>query len=123
MEYKDSKTLQEAYQLIFEGKKPPCPCTIGKKCMKKECKCPKCVKALKESTDPNASAQGPIETNMAGEVPVHTQVGVDDPTIQAGMAILQRYASGEIKSLQAAQEFDELYKGTSQTPPVEATQG
>lgn len=118
MEYKDSKSLQEAYQLIFEGKNPPCPCTMGKKCRKKDCSCPKCVKALKESADSNTSGQEPSHSSMSQATP-----GVEDPTIQAGMAILQRYASDEIGSLQAAQEFDELYKGTSKTPPVEATQG
>ena len=104
MEYKDRKTLQEAYQLIFEGKVPECPCATGKKCMKKKCTCKVCVKSksLKESHESEFSDEKDL----------------NNETIKAGMAILQRFAAEEITSLQAAQEFDELYKGQSRTPPA-----
>ena len=96
MDYKDSKTLQDAYQLIFEGKQPPCPCTVGKKCTKKDCPCPKCkkAKALKESHGGEASRGEPLS----------------DPQMQEAMAILNQYAQGDITNLEAAKMIDDLYK-------------
>jgi len=46
--------LEEAYQLVLEGKGAPCPCTMGKKCTKKGCKdCKACQKqkSMNEETD------------------------------------------------------------------------
>jgi hypothetical protein len=40
--------MEQIYQTILEGKETtPCPCTVGKKCKKEYCPCPKCKKSKK----------------------------------------------------------------------------
>jgi hypothetical protein len=98
MNYKDRSYLEDAYQLIFEGKQPPCPCTIGKKCNKKGCDCPKCKKALKESQDNDESL-------------------LSDPQMQDALAILNQYTQGDITNTEAAKLFKDLYeKGAGHGP-------
>lgn len=100
MSYKFQSQLEEIYQLISEGKEAPCPCTLGKKCTKKDCKCPKCKKALKESH---------------GEDSKEKLLG--DPQMQEAMAILNQYAQGDITNLEAAKMFKDLYeKGAGHGP-------
>jgi len=45
MRSKDLISMEQIYQTILEGKETtPCPCTVGKKCKKQDCPCPKCKK-------------------------------------------------------------------------------
>lgn len=57
---KDQDNLANIYaSIITEGKEPCCPCTIGKKCTKKDCQCSACKKALKESRILEAKKEAP----------------------------------------------------------------
>lgn len=92
--------LEEAYQLVIESKGAPCPCTMGKKCTKKDCECKACKKALKESHDEE-----------------HKEKLLSDPQMQEAMAILNQYAEGAITSIEAAKMFKDLYeKGAGHGP-------
>jgi hypothetical protein len=55
MRLNDHLLMEQAYQFILEGKEPPCPCTVGKKCKKPKCPCTKCKKdknkMMKEMSD------------------------------------------------------------------------
>lgn len=93
MNYKDRTSLEDAYQLIFEGK-APCPCTMGKKCKNDDCECKVCKKDKQKMMKEGASVGEPV----------------DDAKMQEAMAILQQYAQGDITNLEAAKMFDELYK-------------
>lgn len=50
MKSKDQILLEEAYQNICEGKGAPCPCTVGKKCTKKDCTCKTCKKSKEKES-------------------------------------------------------------------------
>jgi len=50
MIFNDQEQLSNIYAgMLTEAKEPPCPCTMGKKCIKKDCQCSKCKDSLKES--------------------------------------------------------------------------
>jgi hypothetical protein len=96
MKSKIQVQLEDAYQLVCEGKGAPCPCTMGKKCTKKECDCKACKKSLKES---------------------HGEDHMSDPQMQEAMAILNQYAQGDITNTEAAKMFKDLYeKGAGRGP-------
>lgn len=100
MNYKDRSYLENAYQLIFEGKGAPCPCTMGKKCTKRNCDCSRCKKALKESQDEDSQKSL-----------------ISDPQMQEALAILNQYAQGDITNTEAAKMFKDLYeKGAGHGP-------
>lgn len=93
--------LEDAYQLVLEGKGTPCPCTMGKKCMKNKRDCKDCKAALKESHDDED----------------HKEKLLSDPKMQQSMSILNQYAQGDITNLEAAQMFKDLYeKGADHGP-------
>lgn len=112
MEYKDRQTLQDAYQLIFEGKQPPCPCTMGKKCTKKGCECKACCKSLKESQEGGMPPTAGAASRAGANPGVNNAQGepLDDQEMQEAMAILNQYAQGDITNLEAAKMIDDLYK-------------
>ncbi len=85
MKSKDQVKLEEAYKSIHEGGMPP---TAG--------------------AASRAGATGGAITSTPDTVGKKDQLS--DATMQAGLAILQQYAQGEISNVEAANMFDELYK-------------
>jgi hypothetical protein len=104
MKYKDTVSLQDAYQLIFEGK-APCPCTVGKHCKNDECDCKVCKKDKQKMMKEGASVEDRDSESLS------------DPQMQEAMAILQQYAQKDITNLEAAKMFKDLFeKGAGQGP-------
>jgi hypothetical protein len=104
MRLNDHLLMEQAYQFILEGKEPPCPCTVGKKCKKTKCPCTKCKKD---------------KTKMMKEMSDEPEGGdaLSDPQMQEAMAILNQYAQGDISNTEAAKMFKDLYeKGAGQGP-------
>jgi hypothetical protein len=95
-------------------------------------------KNVREGSDINHSGHGPYEDavdSVTGEktgarTTTYTdkQPGMgkkdplDDATIQAGLAILQQYAQGDISNVEAANKFDELYKNGAGNGPTQDDQ-
>lgn len=90
MRTKDSILLEQAYQSIFEAKETtPCPCTLGKKCKKKDCPCPKCKKAkaklMKEMHDEESVSNA---SHTLSRIKAAISAGDSDPEANSPDAVL-----------------------------------
>lgn len=111
--------LEEAYQSVLEGKVAPCPCTMGKKCTKKDCNCKACHKSLKESHGEDMPPTAGAASHAGANPGVHNTKGepLSEPEMQEAMAILNQYAEGAITNVEAAKMFKDLYeKGAGHGP-------
>ena len=102
MDYKDRQSLEQAYELILEGKaETPCPCTVGKKCKNPKCTCSKCKKEKAKMMKEGA------ETNKAD--------GLSSPQIKDQFLLEKAYMSIYLKEQEGAaavsqEELSNLYK-------------
>jgi hypothetical protein len=62
MRTKDYVAMEQLYQTILEGKETPCPCTVGKKCKKEDCPCPKCKKDKKMMKETHEEESEEVES-------------------------------------------------------------
>ena len=115
MNYKDREALEQAYNLILEGKGEgvPCPCTTGKKCKKEGCECKKCKKALNEDFNAPEEAQAILDDpdQPTGTLP-HSMEAVLQELAFWGQHGHQRVMDPEIAKL--ATQLAELIKSKSE---------
>ena len=100
---KDQTLLEQAYTSIHEGNSAA-------------------SNEYLKQTDQNPYKDGPEGTNVSTNKTVQPHMGkqdkLSDPQMQAGLAILQQYAQGDITSaVEVVNKFKDLYvKGAGQGP-------
>lgn len=105
MRLNDHLLMEQAYQFILEGKEPPCPCTVGKKCKKPKCPCTKCKKDKNKMMKEEMDVEGPDP--------------LTDEEMQEAMALLNQYKDQTLTDSQVAQAFKELYLKKTQSRPTQ----